>query len=139
MTDATTDTDHDTDHGTDRRPEGAEIREFRSSVTEPWARRLGTFSYLPPLDEVTRRGQVAHLLANGWDAVIEHVEPARATDRYWYLWKLPLFGERDVDAVLAEVAACRDAHPGHHVRLLGVDPIRQTARASFVVARGGPA
>ena len=32
-------------------------------------------------------------------------------DSYWYMWKLPMFGETDVDKILAEAEACHKAHP----------------------------
>ena len=70
--------------------------------------------------------------------MIEHVEPIRATSRYWYMWKLPLFGERDPQVIRSEVEACIQANPTHHVRLIGFDPRRQTQVVAFVVSRGVP-
>jgi len=52
------------------------------------------------------------------------------------MWKLPLFGETDVDAILAELDACHKAHPKNHVRLLGLDNFKQSAGASMVIYRG---
>jgi ribulose-bisphosphate carboxylase small chain len=95
----------------------------------------GTFSYLPPFGAEEVRHQVEYLVRRGLEPAIEHAEPARATDRYWHLWKLPLFGERDPEVILAEVAACQRANPDHHVRLLGYDTSRQTEAVAFVVAR----
>jgi len=99
--------------------------------------RLETFSYLPEMDAKRIRRQVEYILKQGWDPAIEHVEPDRVSDHYWYLWKLPMFSVRDVDAVLAELAECHKANPGNHVRLIGLDNIRQTQGASMVVYRGG--
>lgn len=75
------------------------------------------------------------MLRRGWACSVEHVEPARASDSYWYMWKLPLFGELDPDVVLAEADDCRDAHPGDHVRLIGYDQRRQTQGLALVVHR----
>ena len=61
-----------------------------------------------------------------------------ATSRYWYMWKLPLFGERDPQVIWSEVEACIQANPTHHVRLIGFDPRRQTQVVAFVVSRGVP-
>ncbi|MCB1851206.1 MAG: ribulose bisphosphate carboxylase small subunit, partial [Gammaproteobacteria bacterium] len=54
------------------------------------------------------------------------------------MWKLPMFGESDVDAILAECEACHKAHPNNHVRLLGFDNYAQSAGASMVIYRGQP-
>jgi ribulose-bisphosphate carboxylase small chain len=55
------------------------------------------------------------------------------------MWKLPMFGEQSVERVLAEAEACHKAHPGHHVRLVGYDRLRQTQGAAMVIHRGKPA
>lgn len=99
------------------------------------AKKLGTFSYLPPLSDAEVLAQIAYLVRQGLEASIEHVEPERASAGYWYLWKLPMFGERDVAAIFAEIQVCRLAHPEHHVRLIGYDKVRQTQPVAFVVAR----
>jgi ribulose-bisphosphate carboxylase small chain len=114
----------------------SEIRDYPSRLDDPASRRFETFSYLPAMSEEQLRQQVAHVLARGWTPAVEHVEPARAGDPYWYMWKLPLFGEREVDRVMAELAACRAANPGHHVRLVGYDSRRQTQGLAMVVHRG---
>jgi ribulose-bisphosphate carboxylase small chain len=57
-------------------------------------------------------------------------------DNYWYMWKLPLFGETDVNCVLAEADACHKANPNNHVRLVGYDKLKQTQGAAMVVFRG---
>ena len=69
--------------------------------------RLETFSYLPPLDPARVRDQVEHLLAEGWIAAVEHVEPERAQQRYWYMWRLPMFGVSDPDTVMSELKKTR--------------------------------
>lgn len=98
--------------------------------------RLGTFSYLPPLSPEQVRRQAEYIAARGWNAAIEHAAPAQASGTYWSMWKLPMFGERDVARILAEAEACRRAHPAHHVRLVGYDNARQTLGAAFVIYRG---
>jgi ribulose-bisphosphate carboxylase small chain len=103
---------------------------------DPTSRRFGTFSYLPPMTDAQIRKQVEYMISQGWACSIEHVEPPRAMDTYWYLWKLPLFGETDPDAVIAEATACRAANPGDHVRITGYNGRRQTQGLSVVVHRG---
>ena len=87
-------------------------------------------------DEGELRGQVAHALAQGWTCAIEHVDPLRATQTYWQMWKLPLFGASDPDEVLDELSSCRAAHPDDRIRLLGYDERQQTQGLSIVVQRG---
>lgn len=113
-----------------------DIQDYPSRLGDAASRKFGTFSYLPPLDADAIRKQVGYLIARGWTPAIEHTEPAHTAGSYWYMWKLPLFGEIRADAVLAEAAACHRAHPDHHVRLIGYDSRRQTLGASFVVYRG---
>jgi ribulose-bisphosphate carboxylase small chain len=72
-------------------------------------------------------------LAGGWTPAIEHAAAGRATGAYWSMWKLPLFGETSVERVLAEAEACRKANPGHVVRLIGYDNVRQTLGIAFAV------
>jgi len=54
------------------------------------------------------------------------------------MWKLPMFGETDVDRILAEAEACHKAHPNNHVRLVGYDNFAQSKGAEMVVYRGKP-
>jgi len=82
------------------------------------------------------RSQVEYIVAQGWNPGIEHTEPENAMDNYWYMWKLPMFGESDVDAIIRECQACHNAHPQNHVRLLGFDNYKQSAGASMVIYRG---
>jgi ribulose-bisphosphate carboxylase small chain len=113
------------------------IHDFTSRVGDQASKRLGTFSYLPPLDAAAVDRQTDYLVRRGLTAMIEHVEPGRATARYWYMWKLPLFGVTDPAVIRSEVDACIEANPGHHVRLIGFEPERQTQLVAFVVRRGG--
>lgn len=108
----------------------AEIHDY---VSTP---KYETFSYLPAMTPEKIRSQITYLIKQGWNPGIEHVEPARADAYYWYMWKLPMFGEQSVDVVLAELEACHRAHPGNHVRLIGYDNYSQSQGTSFVVFRG---
>ena len=82
--------------------------------------RYETFSYLPPMKPEQVRRQIAYAIAQGWNPAVEHTERGTAaTSSFWYMWKLPMFGETDVDKVLAECEACRQANPDNHIRLIG--------------------
>jgi ribulose-bisphosphate carboxylase small chain len=47
-----------------------------------------------------------------------------------------MFGETDVNVVLAEAEACHKANPNNHVRLIGYDNFAQSQGASMVIYRG---
>ncbi|MBL0142595.1 MAG: ribulose bisphosphate carboxylase small subunit [Betaproteobacteria bacterium] len=112
------------------------IQDYHSRLSDSASRKFGTFSYLPPMSAQDLRRQVEYLLAQGWAPAIEHAEPQHATGSYWYMWKLPMFGETSADKVLAEAEACRKANPGNHVRLVGYDKLRQTQGTALVIHRG---
>ncbi|HHB12004.1 MAG TPA: ribulose bisphosphate carboxylase small subunit [Chromatiales bacterium] len=111
----------------------SEVRDYPSRLSDPNSRKLGTFSYLPQMSDEEIRKQIQYIVSKGWNPAIEHTEPEYAFSHYWYMWKLPMFGETDVDRILAEVDACMRANPGHHVRLIGYDNYRQTQGANMVV------
>jgi ribulose-bisphosphate carboxylase small chain len=114
----------------------SEMQDYKSSLSDPDAQKFETFSYLPAMDAGQIRKQIEFIVSKGWNPSIEHTEPENAFGAYWYMWKLPMFGETDVDAILAECEACHKAHPNNHVRLLGLDNYAQCAGASMVIYRG---
>jgi ribulose-bisphosphate carboxylase small chain len=107
----------------------ADVQDYKQAI------KFETFSYLPQLSAEEIREQVRYVIAQGWNPAVEHVEPERSFNHYWYMWKLPMFGEQNVDVVLAELENCRREHPGHHVRLIGYDNYAQSQGTAFVVYR----
>jgi ribulose-bisphosphate carboxylase small chain len=114
----------------------SDMQDYNSSLGDAASRKFETFSYLPPMSPEQIRTQIEFIVSKGWNPSIEHTEPQNASGSYWYMWKLPMFGESDVDAILAECEACHQAHPKNHVRLLGLDNYAQCAGASMVIFRG---
>lgn len=114
----------------------SELQDYKSSLSDTSSRKFETFSYLPSMDANRIRKQIEYIVSKGWNPGIEHTEPANAFQHYWYMWKLPMFGETNVDAILAEVEACHKAHPDNHIRLLGFDNFAQSAGAAMVIYRG---
>ncbi len=113
------------------------VQNYKSRTGEAASKKLGTFSYLPEMDAAAIRRQVAYMVEKGWNPAIEHVEPARTGDDYWYMWKLPMFGQQDVNVIMDELTACRNANPDDHIRIIGYDNMRQTQGMSMVVHRAG--
>ena len=112
------------------------MQDYHSRLTDPASRKFGTFSYLPPMSPEQVKRQVAYLIAQGWSPAIEHTEPQHTVGSFWYMWKLPMFGETSADKVLAEAEACHKANPLNHVRLVGYDKLRQTQGTAMVIFRG---
>ena len=114
----------------------SEMQDYRSSLSDPKSRKFETFSYLPEMTQDNIYKQVKYLVSKGWNPAIEHSEPDQAFNHFWYMWKLPMFGEADVDKILAEAYACHKAHPNHHVRLVGYDNYKQSQGTAMVIYRG---
>ncbi|MBK7661952.1 MAG: ribulose bisphosphate carboxylase small subunit [Sterolibacteriaceae bacterium] len=114
----------------------SEMQDYHSRLSDPASRKFETFSYLPAMSPEQIRAQVDYIVKRGWNPAIEHTEPQNAFDHFWYMWKLPLFGEADVTRILAEAEACHKANPDHHVRLVGYDNLKQSQGASMVIYRG---
>ncbi len=114
----------------------SEVHDYASSLSDTSSRKFETFSYLPPMTPEQIRKQIEYLVSKGWNPAVEHTEPENATSNFWYMWKLPLFGETDVDVILAEVEACHKAPPENHLRLIGYDNYAQSQGANMVLYRG---
>ena len=56
-------------------------------------------------------------------------------NRYWTMWKLPMFGCRDPMQVLREIVACTKAFPDAYVRLVAFDNQKQVQIMGFLVQR----
>ena len=97
---------------------------------------LETFGFLPPMTQEEIYDQIAYIIAQGWSPVIEHVHPSGSMQTYWSYWKLPFFGEKDLNVVVNELEACHRAYPDHHVRILGYDAYTQSQGTCFVVFEG---
>jgi len=116
----------------------ADMQDYQSSLSDVASRKFETFSYLPEMTDAQMRAQVEYIVSKGWNPAVEHTEPQHAGGSYWYMWKLPMFGETDVDRILGEAEACHQAHPNNHVRLVGYDNYAQCKGAEMVVYRGKP-
>jgi len=114
------------------------MQDYTSSLSDPSSRKFETFSYLPEMSKEQIRKQVEYIVSKGWNPAIEHTEPENAFSHFWYMWKLPLFGETNVDTILAEAETCHKAHPKNHVRLVGYDNYAQSKGTEMVVFRGTP-
>lgn len=100
------------------------------------------------------RPPVGYLLKNKWTPCIEfdfpetsYAEPffskgfdssasaGAYMNRYWVMWKLPMFGATDPDMVLSEIKKATKAFPNAFIRIVGFDAILQVQVVSFLVHR----
>jgi ribulose-bisphosphate carboxylase small chain len=114
----------------------SDVQDYKSSLSDTSSRKFETFSYLPAMTSEEIRKQVEYIVSKGFNPAIEHTEPENSMSNFWYMWKLPMFGETDVDRILAEAEACHKAHPKNHVRLIGYDNYAQSQGANMVIYRG---
>ena len=113
-----------------------------------------TFSFLPPLSREEIARQVQYCVGNGYTPCIEFAIASKGysvnhgdsgldsqitagyyDNRYWTMWKLPMFGCQDARQVLEEIAKCATTYPDCFVRLVGFDSVKQVQCVSFLVHR----
>jgi ribulose-bisphosphate carboxylase small chain len=94
------------------------------------------------------------MVRNGWTPCLEFANPESAyidntnvvriqngaaggyyDNRYWTMWKLPMFGCTDGSQVIGEIANCTKAFPDAYVRVVAFDASRQVQVAGFLVHR----
>ena len=124
-----------------------------SHIVSSYLQFFETFSFLPALsaDEISK--QVDYMVRNAWTPCLEFSEPENAyiastntirfgavsagyqDNRYWAMWKLPMFGCNDGSQVLKEITECTKAFPKAYIRLVAFDASRQVQVAGFLVHR----
>lgn len=119
----------------------------RACIQTHKAKRMyETLSYLPPLSNEEVKAQLAYFLRKNLTPCIEFEDedksfavenpaygPGFYYNRYWKMYKLPLFGCTDGDQVLDEINNCKKEWPGCFIRVVGFDAARQVQIASFIV------
>ena len=97
----------------------------------------GAFSFLPDLTDAEIRLQVEYALQKGWAVSVEFTDDPHPRNTYWDMWGLPMFDLRDAAGVLAEIKACRQAHPDGYVKVNAFDSSRgvESMQLSFIVHR----
>ncbi|HEY7536493.1 MAG TPA: ribulose bisphosphate carboxylase small subunit [Gaiellaceae bacterium] len=99
----------------------------------------GTFSFLPDLTDEQIEAQLRYALEHGWAISIEYTDDAHPRNAYWELWGLPVFDTKveDVENIMREVRAAREAFPEHYIKVIAYDPTytRQTTALAFIVNR----
>jgi ribulose-bisphosphate carboxylase small chain len=99
----------------------------------------GQFSFLPDLTDEQIQAQIKYALSNGWSIMVEYTDDPHPRNSLWEMWSTPLFDldEDEVDVVMRDVRACREAHDQKYVKVVAYDRSlgRQTSAMSFIVNR----
>jgi ribulose-bisphosphate carboxylase small chain len=97
----------------------------------------GTFSFLPDLTDAQVRAQIEYCLAKEWAVSVEFTDDPHPRNTFWEMWGLPMFDLKDAAGVMAEVVACRTAHPNEYVKVNAFDSSHgwECLRLSFIVNR----
>jgi len=109
-------------------------------------KKYETLSYLPQLSNEAIKKQIDFMIKNRWTPCLEinddgdiylntAMGPTYYDNRYWSMYKLPMFGCTDPNEVVREIEACTREFPNAKVRVIGFDPVRQVQTVSFIVRK----
>ena len=77
----------------------------------------------------------AYCDSHGWTGIDYNVNAGYYDNRYWVMWKLPMYGCTNPEEVLQEIRACTSAFPDCFIRVAGFDNIKQVQCSSFLAHR----
>jgi ribulose-bisphosphate carboxylase small chain len=77
----------------------------------------------------------AYADSHGWTNLDYSVNAGYYDNRYWVMWKLPMYGCTNPEEVLQEIRACTRAFPECFIRVAGFDNIKQVQCSSFLAHR----
>ena len=110
-------------------------------------------SFLPELTDDEIMKQIDYMTNNGMtpclefepDATLGYVDrsftsgasgtPGYYDNRYWLMWKLPMYGCTDSSEVIKEIAACKAEYANAMIKCIGFDATRQMQVAGFLVQK----
>merc|ERR1712113_16974 len=109
-------------------------------------KKYETLSYLPQLSNDAIKKQIDFIIKNHWTPCLEmsddgdiyqntEMGPNYYDNRYWSLYKLPMFGCTDPNEVIREIEACKREFPNAKVRVIAFDSKRQVQTAGFIVRK----
>jgi ribulose-bisphosphate carboxylase small chain len=107
-------------------------------------KKYETLSYLPKLSNDDIMRQISYMIRNNWSPALEFSEdgdtylnsakgPGYYDNRYWSMYKLPMFGCHDPSEVVREIEACAREFPNAKVRVIAYDSTKQVQTAGFIV------
>merc|ERR1711904_509730 len=110
------------------------------------AKKYETLSYLPQLSNDEIRKQIEYMIRNSWTPCLEFSDdgdiylntrmgPGYYDNRYWSMYKLPMFGCTNSSDVVREIESCKSEFPNALVRVIAFDSRRQVQTAGFIVRK----
>merc|ERR1711904_123441 len=109
-------------------------------------KKYETLSYLPPLTDAQIKSQIDFMIKNRWTPCLEvagdgdiylntAMGPGYYDNRYWSLYKLPMFGCTDSNEVINAIETCKREMPMAKIRVIGFDSSKQVQTAGFIVKK----
>merc|ERR1711879_212459 len=109
-------------------------------------KKYETLSYLPQLSNDDIRKQIDYMIRNSWTPSLEFSDdgdvylntrmgPGYYDNRYWSMYKLPMFGCTNSADVVREIESCKKEFPNAKIRVVGFDSIKQVQSVSFIVRK----
>merc|ERR1712205_9263 len=77
----------------------------------------------------------AYTDGHGWANMDTSINAGYYDNRYWVMWKLPMYGSQNPDEVIAEINTCIKCFPDCYVRVAGFDNIKQVQCSAFLAHR----
>jgi len=110
------------------------------------AKKYETLSYLPALSDADIAKQIEYMIKNKWTPCLEIADdgdiylntrmgPGYYDNRYWSMYKLPMYGTNSARDVIDAIAACKREFPQAKIRVMGFDSDKQVQSAGFIVAK----
>merc|ERR1712187_461603 len=110
------------------------------------AKNFETLSYLPELSDADIAKQIEYMIKNKWTPCLEvaadgdiylntRMGPGYYDNRYWSMYKLPMFGANNARDVVDAINACKREFPQAKIRVMGFDSIKQVQTAGFIVKK----
>lgn len=109
-------------------------------------KKYETLSYLPQLSNDDIAKQIDFMLRNKWTPALEFSDdadiylntrmgPGYYDNRYWSMYKLPMFGCTNSNDVVREIEECKREFPSAKIRVIAYDSIKQVQVAGFIVRK----
>merc|ERR1711970_385077 len=110
------------------------------------AKKFETLSYLPQLSNDDIRKQIDYMIRNSWTPSLEFSDdgdvylntrmgPGYYDNRYWSMYKLPMFGCTNSADVIREIESCKQEFPNAKIRVVGFDSVRQVQTVGFIARK----
>merc|ERR1711930_27724 len=100
----------------------------------------------PKLTDQDIAKQIEYMIKNKWTPCLEiasdgdiylntRMGPGYYDNRYWSMYKLPMFGANNARDVVDAIESCRREFPQAKIRVMGFDSTKQVQTAGFIVAK----